>query len=402
LNDTLTKKGRRNRAGAPRRLVILGATGSIGRSVADVIEANPDSFVVEALVGGSNAPALAKMAARLKARFAALADAAGYRQLADLLAGTGVAAAAGPSAVVEAATRPSDLVVAAIVGTAGVAPTFAALEAGRTIALANKESLVCAGYPFMEAARRTGVRVLPMDSEHNAIFQCLAGRSSRDVAKMTLTASGGPFRSWDAGRIAAATCEEAVAHPNWSMGAKISVDSATLMNKGLELIEAHHIFNIDSALLDVVVHPQSIVHGLIEFRDGAVIAGLANPDMRIPIAHCLGYPERLATQATRLDLAQIGALTFEQPDYDRFPALGLARAALRHGDGMPTVLNAANEIAVAAFLNRRIGFPDIARTVDAACQAAAADGSARRPATVADALAVDHVVRERTAASLAV
>ena len=386
----------------PRRLVILGATGSIGRSVADVIEANPGQFLVDAVVGGSDARALAAMALRLGARCAALADAAGYGELVEALAGTGVEASAGPQAVIEAATRPCDLVVAAIVGTAGVAPTFAALEAGRAIALANKESLVCAGYPFMERAHRLGLRVLPMDSEHNAIFQCLGERSSEDVAKMTLTASGGPFRNWEAERIAVATREEAIAHPNWSMGAKISVNSATLMNKGLELIEAHHIFGLEAEALDVVVHAQSIVHGLIEFRDGAVIAGLANPDMRIPIAHCLGYPARLATPAARLDLTQIGALTFEKPDYGRFPALGLARSALRHGEGLPTVLNAANEIAVAAFLDRRIGFADIARTVEAACDAAVADGTARRPASVAEALAVDHIVRERTAASLAV
>jgi 1-deoxy-D-xylulose-5-phosphate reductoisomerase len=241
-----------------------------------------------------------------------------------------------------------------------------------------------------------------MDSEHNAIFQSLGERSSDDIAKMTLTASGGPFRNWDADRIAAATREEAIAHPNWSMGAKISVDSATLMNKGLELIEALHIFEIDAAALDVVVHPQSIIHGLVEFRDGSVIAGLGTPDMRIPIAHCLGYPERLATPAARLDLAQIGALTFERPDEHRFPALRLARAALRHGEGLPTVLNAANEIAVEAFLKGSIGFPDIVRAVEAACESAIADGTARRPASVAEALAVDHVTRERTAASLAV
>ncbi len=387
--------------GGPRRLVILGATGSIGQSTAEVIEASPGAFTVEAVVGGSDSKALARMAIRLKAKRAVVADPAGYRELAALLAGHGVEVGAGSEAVIEAATLQSDLVVAAIVGTAGVLPTFAALEAGRTIALANKESLVCAGYPFMEMAARHGGRLLPMDSEHNAIFQCLGGREASSIERMVLTASGGPFRTWGANRIAAASREEALAHPNWSMGAKVTIDSATLMNKGLELIEAHHIFDISPSKLDVLVHPQSIVHGLVYFQDGAVTAGLAPPDMRIPIAHCLGFPDRLATGVPRLDLARIGALTFEEPDMVKFPALRIARAALDQGGGLPTVLNAANEVAVAAFLAGKISFGDIPRAVGDACDASIADGTARKPASVVDALAVDHIARERTRTSLA-
>ena len=386
---------------APRRLTILGATGSIGRSTAEVIETDPDAFEVEAVVGGRDAGALARMAIRLGARCAVLADPAGYAELSALLSGHAIEAAAGPQAVTEAAIRPCDMVVAAIVGTAGVLPTFAALQAGRTIALANKESLVCAGYPFMEAAAARNLHILPMDSEHNAIFQCLGSRDAASIEKMVLTASGGPFRTWGANRIAVATREEALAHPNWSMGSKVTIDSATLMNKGLELIEAHHIFGIAADRLDVVVHPQSIVHGYVVFEDGSVTAGMALPDMRIPIAHCLGHPKRLTTGVPRLDLARIGTLTFEAPDLERFPALGIARAALGHGAGLPTVLNAANEIAVEAFLAGAIGFAEIATTVGRACDAAVRDGTARRPATVEDALAVDHVTRERTRTVLA-
>ena len=323
--------GRRD-ADGPRRLVILGATGSIGRSTAEVIESDPAAFSVEAVVGGRDATALAAMAIRLNARCAVIADPAAYAELSRLLAGRGIAAAAGEAAVIEAACMPADLVVAAIVGTAGVRPTFAALKAGRTIALANKESLVCAGYPFMEEAARSVGCVLPMDSEHNAIFQCLGSRDARSIEKMMLTASGGPFRTWGANRIAAATREEALAHPNWSMGAKVTIDSATLMNKGLELIESHNIFGIAAEKLDVVVNPQSIVHGFVVFEDGSVTAGMALPDMRIPIAHCLGHPHRLATPVPRLDLTKIGSLTFEAPDLERFPALGIARAALAHGE----------------------------------------------------------------------
>jgi 1-deoxy-D-xylulose-5-phosphate reductoisomerase len=324
-----------------------------------------------------------------------------YAELKAELAGSGIEIAAGNDAVVEAARRPADLVLGAIAGAAGVEPTYAALARGRTIALANKECLVCAGAPFMRKAAEVGARILPVDSEHNAIFQALGGEPIERVERMTLTASGGPFRTWTANAIGGATPEQALAHPNWSMGRKVTIDSATLMNKGLELIEAHHIFGIAADRLDVLVHPQSIVHGLVSFADGSVTAGLAVPDMKVPIAHCLGFPIRLSTPTRRLDLAAISTLTFERPDFDRFPALKVAMDALKSGGGMPTVLNAANEIAVEAFLDRRIGFADIARFVAAACEAALADGTAKEPQSVGDALAVDHIVRERSRSLLA-
>lgn len=295
----------------------------------------------------------------------------------------------------------ADLVIGAIAGAAGVVPTYAAVEAGRDVALANKECLVCAGEPFMRKAREKGVRILPMDSEHNAIFQALGGENPKRIEKMWLTASGGPFRSWSAERIAAATPEQALAHPNWAMGPKVTVDSASLMNKGLELIEALHIFGVEAHKLDVLVHPQSIVHGLVSFADGAVTAGMAVPDMKVPIAHCLGWPDRVPTAARRLDLAQIGSLTFEKPDFERFPALRVAMDALAAGGAMPTILNAANEVMVAAFLDRKITFNDIARNVEAVCEEFEKEGAARTPPDVESALAVDHIVRERSRARLA-
>ena len=385
---------------APRVVTVLGATGSVGQSTADLLAAAPDEFVVAAVVGGRDARALARTAIRLRASFAALADPAGYGDLKDALAGTGIAAAAGDTAVVEAALHPSDLVIAAIAGTAGVRPTFAALEAGRTIALANKECLVCAGAAFMREAALRGTRLLPVDSEHDAILQALGNADTASIEMMTLTASGGPFRAWTREAIANATPEQALAHPNWSMGPKITIDSAGLMNKGLEVIEAHHLFGIEAARLDVLIHPQSIVHGLVSFVDGSVTAGLFAHDMKVPIGHCLAYPARMATAARRLDLVAVGTLTFERPDLDRFPALRVALDALRSGQGLPTVLNAANEVAVEAFLKKLISFHDIARIVEQACDQALADGVAREPATVADALAIDHIVRERSRARL--
>jgi len=384
-----------------RKLVILGATGSIGKSTADLICANPDGFEVVAIVGGRDVIALAQMALRLRAGCAVIADPSGYQALAEQLAGTNIKVGAGPAAVLEAAVMPCDLVVAAIVGTAGVAPTHAAIQQGRTIALANKETLVCAGYPVMADAARFGSQILPMDSEHNAIFQCLGQRALVSVEKLVLTASGGPFRTWSKEKIAAASRDQALAHPNWSMGPKVTVDSASLMNKGLELIEAHHIFEVDAKRLDVVVHPQSIVHGLVYFEDGAVTAGLAPPDMRVPIAHCLTYPDRLTTHVPRLDLTQIGQLTFEKPDFERFPCLGLALAALQQGGALPTILNAANEIAVEGFLSGQLNFSQIAGLVDQICQTLIAMGIDRRPDTVEEALAVDHITRERARAILA-
>jgi 1-deoxy-D-xylulose-5-phosphate reductoisomerase len=386
---------------APRSIVILGATGSIGKSTADIILGSKGAFTVAAVAGGRDPIALARTARELGARFAALADPSGYAALKDALAGTDIKAAAGPAAVVEAALHPSDMVMGAIAGTAGVEPTYAALSAGRTVALANKECLVCAGPAFMRQAATMGTRLLPVDSEHNAIFQALGDAEIAQIEMMTLTASGGPFRTWTAEAIAQATPEQALKHPNWSMGPKVTIDSAGLMNKGLEVIEAHHLFGIERERLDVLVHAQSIVHGLVAFRDGSVTAGLAAPDMRVPIAHCLSYPHRLTTGARRLDLAAVGQLTFERPDFGRFPALRVALDALRTGSGAPTVLNAANEVAVTAFLERKISFHDIARLVERCCEAMLADGTAHEPQSVADALTIDHMARERSRTLLA-
>ena len=385
----------------PRVITVLGATGSIGQSTAEILCDAREAFTVAAVAGGRDPLALARTAIRLKASFAALADPSGYSALKEALAGTGIKAAAGDSAVIEAALHPSDLVVGAIAGTAGVKPTYAALEAGRTIALANKECLVCAGSAFMRQAQVKGTRLLPVDSEHNAIFQALGDTDPSAIEMMTLTASGGPFRTWTREQIAAATPEQALAHPNWAMGPKVTVDSAGLMNKGLELIEAHHLFEIEANRLDVLIHAQSIVHGLVAFTDGSVTAGLAAPDMKVPIGHCLSYPDRVRTAARRLDLAAIGTLTFERPDLDRFPALRVALDALRTGEGLATVMNAANEIAVEAFLAKLISFHEIARIVEDACNTALKNGVAHEPTSVADALDIDHIVREICRATLA-
>lgn len=387
--------------GASRAVTILGATGSIGRSTAQVLAVHKDRFAVSAVAGGRDGAGLARTAIELGARFAALADPAGYEDLKAGLAGTGITAAAGPEAVVEAALQPSDIIIAAIAGTAGVKPTVAAIEAGRTVALANKETLVCAGAPTMRAAAKAGARLLPLDSEHNAIFQALGDADWSTIETMTLTASGGPFRTWTAERIASATKAEALAHPNWAMGPKVTIDSAGLMNKGLELVEAYHLFGIAAERLRVVVHPQSVVHGLVSFADGSVTAGLALPDMRVPIAHCLSYPDRIESGARKLDLAAVGSLTFEAPDLVRFPALRLAMEALASGGGVPTVLNAANEIAVQAFIDGRLSFGEIAGLVERAIEASVAAGEAHEPADVADALAIDHNARQRAAGLLA-
>jgi 1-deoxy-D-xylulose-5-phosphate reductoisomerase len=385
----------------PRRLAILGATGSIGRSCAQVIAASPGRFAVTSVASGRDGAALARCAIELGAGFAAVADPASYHDLKAALAGSGVEAAAGPDAVREAALREADLVVSAIVGAAGLEPTFAAVAAGRTVALANKETLVCAGAAVMQMARRAGAMLLPMDSEHNALFQAIGDREPDTIEMMTITASGGPFREWSADRIASATREEALAHPNWVMGPKVTIDSAGLMNKGLELIEAHFLFGLPPERLDVVVHPQSIVHGLIAFADGSLIAGMASPDMRTPIAHCLAYPDRIASGVRPPDLAALGRLTFERADLRRFPALGLAIEALREGGGAPTALNAANEIAVAAFLDRRIGFGDIARLVGRTISAMKKARELAAPEDVARALAIHHIAGERTKRLLA-
>ena len=386
---------------APRRLALLGATGSIGRSTCELVAQSNGALEIVSIAGGSDVEALAAVARRFNVKFAAIADPSRYSALKSVLAGTGIECAAGLQAVIAAAIHPADMVVAAIAGTEGVAPTCAALQLGRTVALANKESLVCAGTTAIRLAALHKARILPMDSEHNAIFQALGGEPPANIEKMILTASGGPFRLWPREKIAAATREEALAHPNWAMGPKVTVDSASLMNKGLELIEAHYLFDVPAEKLDVLVHPQSIVHGLVSFADGAVTAGMACPDMRVPIAHCLFWPQRMATNAPRLDLAKLGSLTFEAPDHARFPALQLAIDALAQGRGLPTVLNAANEIAVSAFLNKRLDFYGMARLVERACNAAIQDGTAREPQTVEEALAVHHIARDRSLALLA-
>ena len=347
-----------------RRVAILGSTGSVGCNTVELIAADRNAYEVEALVALRNVERLASQAREVRARLAVVADESRYRVLKSLLAGSGIEVAAGAAAVVEAAARPSDWVMAAIVGAAGLAPTLAAVERGALVALANKEVLVCAGALVTDAARRHGARLLPVDSEHNAIFQVFASDQAHALERIVLTASGGPFRERSREAMAAATPAEAVAHPNWRMGAKISVDSATMMNKGLEVIEAHHLFDLPSERIEVVVHPQSVVHGLVYYSDGSVLAQLGSPDMRTPIANALGWPTRIPAPSPRLDLAALGRLVFEAPDLERFPALRLARTALNAGGGAPTVLNAANEVAVAAFLDGRIGFLDIAAIVE--------------------------------------
>jgi 1-deoxy-D-xylulose-5-phosphate reductoisomerase len=377
----------------PRSVTILGATGSIGASTIDLLKRNPSRYRVEAVSANRNGRALARIARELDARFAAVADEGAYRELKEDLAGSGIEAAAGPRAMIEAAQRPADWVMAAIAGATGLEPTLAAVERGGTVALANKECLVCAGALFMRRVAQQGTTVLPVDSEHNALFQALGAGRREDVVRLVLTASGGPFRTWSIDAIRAATPAQALKHPNWSMGPKVTIDSATLMNKGLELIEAHHLFAMEPAAIDVVVHPQSVVHGLVEFRDGSVVAQLGPPDMRIPIAHCLAWPTRIEGPGPRLDLAKIATLTFEAPDVRRFPALALARRALEAGNGAPTALNAANEIAVAEFIAGRLAFPGIPALVEATLEAAHREGALHEPASVEDALAIDHIAR---------
>lgn len=376
-----------------RSVTVLGATGSIGASTLDLIRSDRDRFQVEALGAGRNVDALAKLAREFTPRVVVVADPSAYGALKAALSGTGIEAAAGPEAVVEAAARPAEWVMAAISGASGLKPTLAAIERGATVALANKECLVCAGALFMQRAAAKGATVLPVDSEHNALFQALSVGERGDVQRVIITASGGPFRTWSREQIASATLEQALRHPNWSMGPKITVDSATMMNKGLELIEAHHLFALRPDEIEVLVHPQSVVHGLIEFRDGAMVGLMGAPDMRIPIAHCLAWPQRMSAPAPRLDLAKIGSLTFEQPDPSRFPALGLARAAMEAGGAMPTILNAANEVAVAEFIAGRLSFAGIPALVEAVLDVATNRGLGGEFATIEAALAVDHVAR---------
>ena len=347
-----------------RTLSIFGATGSVGLSTLDLVRQHRDKYRVAALTANGNATELAKLAREFEAEIAVVAEDTAFPALEEALAGTGIKAAAGADALIEAAQMGADWTMAAIVGCAGLPPTMAAIEAGKTVALANKEALVSAGELMMAAVARSGATLLPVDSEHNAIFQCLAGGRINQVRKITLTASGGPFRTFSLDQMRAVTPAQAVAHPNWDMGAKISVDSATMMNKGLELIEAHHLFPVGLDKLDIVVHPQSVIHSMVEYVDRSTLAQLGSPDMRIPIASALAWPERLETNSAPLDLARISKLEFEAPDLIRFPALRLARAAAEQGGATPAILNAANEVAVAAFLAGRIAFLDIVSVVE--------------------------------------
>jgi len=375
-----------------RSISILGATGSIGASTLDLVRRNRDDWRVAALTARSQVDELAALAREFGAELAVVSDESCLPQLRAALAGTGIATAAGSPGLIEAASRGADITVAAIVGCAGLAPTMAAIEQGGIVALANKEALVSAGEVMTAAVAKHGATLLPVDSEHNAIFQCLAGNDPADVRSITLTASGGPLRCWSMEQLRAATPAQAVAHPNWSMGAKISVDSATMMNKGLELIEAQHLFPVGLERLRIVVHPQSVIHSMVEYRDGSTLAQLGPSDMRVPIASCLAWPRRIDTPCKPLDLAAIGELTFLPPDEDRFPATRLAREAAAAGGAAPAVLNAANEVAVAAFLAGQIAFTDIsalvAQTLDKDLPPA--------PRTLDDVLAVDSMARVQT------
>jgi 1-deoxy-D-xylulose-5-phosphate reductoisomerase len=356
-----------------RSVTILGSTGSIGQNTIDLLQRNRDAFTVEALTANRNPKLLAEQARAVGARFVAIGEPAYYPSLKEALAGTGIEIACGPQSLVEAAERPAEWVMAGIVGAAGLAPTLAAIRRGVTVAFANKEVLVCAGSLVMDEVARYGATLLPVDSEHNAIWQCFDRDRAETIDRIILTASGGPFRERTLDDMRGVTPAEAVAHPNWNMGAKISVDSATMMNKGLELIEAHHLFQLPPDRVDIVVHAQSIVHGAVVYRDGSVLAQLGSPDMRTPIAYALAWPGRITAPTKRLDLAAIGKLTFEPPDERRFPALRVAREALARGGGAPTVLNAANETAVHAFLEGRIGFLEIVETVESTLAAVSAD-----------------------------
>jgi 1-deoxy-D-xylulose-5-phosphate reductoisomerase len=372
-----------------RTIAILGATGSVGSSTLDLIARAPEMFEVVALTAHRDVVGLAAAARRVGARRAVIADEACLAPLVAALDGSGIEAAAGGQAVLDAAAGGAEWTMAAIVGSAGLAPTMAALAGGGTVALANKEALVSAGALMTEAAARSGATLLPVDSEHNAVFQCFDQARPGSVSRIILTASGGPFRTRSIDEMRAATPAEAVAHPNWSMGAKISVDSATLMNKGLELIEAYHLFPLGADCFEVVIHPESVVHSLVEYVDGSVLAQLGAPDMRVPIAYTLAWPERMATPCERLDLVRLGTLRFEAPDHERFPALAIARRSLEAGGAAPAVLNAANEVAVAAFLAGEIGFLDIASIAAETLQCYTPEA----PASIAEVLAVDAEAR---------
>ncbi len=360
------KSGVRTFSGVKRSLTVLGSTGTIGVSTLDLISRNPDAYEVVALCANRNVGRLAEQAIQFNAKLAVLADASKYEELKDALAGTGIEVAAGEEAVIEAASRPVDWVMAAIVGAAGLRPTLAAVRQGNYVALANKECLVSAGALFTEEVTKAGTILLPVDSEHSAIFQIILGHPEKTIEKMVLTASGGPFREWSLEQLQEAKPAQALKHPNWSMGQKITIDSATMMNKGLEVIEAWHLFPIEADRLDILVHPQSIIHGLVSYCDGSVVSQMGSPDMRTPIAYSLSWPDRMEAPVKKLDLAQLGQLTFEAPDEVRFPALRIAREVLDDGCRLGAVLNAANEVAVEAFLKNSIGFMSIPALLDKA------------------------------------
>jgi 1-deoxy-D-xylulose-5-phosphate reductoisomerase len=374
-----------------RTITILGATGSVGASTLDLIRRERDKWRVVALTANCQAQELARLAREFGAELAVVADASCLPELRAALDGSGIEARGGAEALVEAAAQPADLTLAAIVGCAGLAPTMAAIEQGNSVALANKEALVSAGGVMTAAVAKHGATLLPVDSEHNAIFQCLAGNSYDHVRSITLTASGGPFRDWSAEQLAAATPAQAVKHPNWDMGAKISVDSATMFNKGLELIEAHHLFPVGLDKLRIVVHPQSVIHSMVEYRDGSTLAQLGPSDMRVPIASCLAWPSRMDTPCAPLDLAALGELTFRAPDEDRFPATRLCRLAAEAGGAAPAVLNAGNEIAVAAFLAGHLPFTRISVMVEDLLGRYAPAA----PAALGDVIAIDAEARDR-------
>ncbi len=373
-----------------RTISILGATGSVGASTLDLIRRERGKWRVVALTANGNAEELAKLAREFSAEIAVVADETCLPALREALAGSGIETSGGPSALIEASSRPADLTLAAIVGCAGLAPTMAAIEQGRTVALANKEALVSAGEVMIAAVARHGATLLPVDSEHNAIFQCLAGNSLEQVRSITLTASGGPFRDWTLEQLHAATPAQAVKHPNWDMGAKISVDSATMFNKGLELIEAHYLFPVGLEKLRIIIHPQSVVHSMVEYRDGSTLAQLGPSDMRVPIASALAWPSRMDTPCAPLDLAALSELTFRAPDELLFPATRIARQAAQAGGAAPAVLNAANEVAVAAFLKSQFSFTRIAVMVEQVLERYAPAS----PASLADVIAIDAEARD--------
>jgi 1-deoxy-D-xylulose-5-phosphate reductoisomerase len=372
-----------------RRITVLGATGSVGTSTLSLIEENPGKYEVEALTANRDVDSLAATARRVGAKLAVVADPKYYAALKVALSGSGIEVAAGDQAVVEAAGRPADLVMAAIVGAAGLHSTLAACRSGAAVAFANKECLVCAGPLMLAEVAKHGTRLLPVDSEHSAVFQVFDAARKGSVVKIILTASGGPFRTWPRARMEGASIAQAVAHPVWSMGSKISIDSATMMNKGLEIIEAHFLFGLPESQIDVVVHPQSVIHSMVEYEDGSTLAQLGTPDMRTPIAVAMAWPDRMPVSGAALDLAKIGQLTFEAADPIQFPALALARHALQTGGDAPTILNAANEAAVAGFLAGRIGFLDIERVVDSALDTL----PKMVPGSIDDVVAIDNEAR---------